>query len=94
MNISSKDIENIASLSRINFNKSESEQLRKRLIKILFWIEQLKKINVKNIKPKYSMFVKNMPYQVKLNNMMNIKDIIKNSPEYNSNMFCIPKVLK
>ena len=94
MNISPEDIKKISTLARINFNKKELEEVKNKIINILYWIELLKKVNINNTQPKYSMFIKKMPYQNELQDSMNIKDIMLNAPEYTSGMFSIPKVLK
>ena len=57
--------------------------MKKSLSNILFLIKQLKQLNTKNIKPTYSIFIKKIPFQKKMDDIINIKDI---------NLFLDPKI--
>lgn len=49
--INLKEVEHIAKLARLNLTEKEKEKFQRELSLILDYIEKLKEINVKNIKP-------------------------------------------
>lgn len=95
MHITKKDVLKISKLAKLKFNKNEESKLIDDLSQILNWVNQLKNINTKSVKPMISVHAKSMPYRKDLASDTNsIQSIIKNAPKSQSNMFVVPKVVE
>ena len=51
MKITDHEVQNLAHLSRLELNKSESAEMKKDLSKILDFIASIEEIDIKNIEP-------------------------------------------
>ena len=95
MSISQKDVEYIAALSRIHVAKDKLEGLTKNLADIVGYVEQLQKLDLKDVKP--------MSHAVPLTNALR-EDVVKPSlphakalsiaPEAKDGCFKVPLVIE
>ena len=96
MFIDKKVTKKIAFLARIGLTEKEEEEFSKDLSNILKWMEDLKKIDVKDLQPLRNVndiellerddteFAKNIEQEKLLNN----------APKRNGNFFTVPKVIE
>ena len=95
MSISKKDVEYIAALARMHVAEDKMEGLTKNLTDIVGYVEQLQKLDLKNVKP--------TSHAVPLSNALR-KDIVKQSlsnaealsiaPEAKDGCFKVPLVIE
>jgi len=89
-----KTVEYIANLSKIETSEEESYFLSTQLSKILDYIDKLKELDVKDVKPIRHFYLKNNVYREDVVENYNLnKEILKNSPKSLENFFKIPNVL-
>ena len=96
MLIDKKVTKKIAFLARIGLSEKEEEEFSKDLSNILKWMEDLKKIDVKDVEPLRNVndielleredkdFSKNTEQQ----------ELLLNAPKKNGNFFTVPKVIE
>ena len=96
MFIDKKVTKKIAFLARIGLSEKEEEEFSKDLSNILKWMEDLKKIDVKDVEPLRNVndielleredkdFSKNTEQQ----------ELLLNAPKKNGNFFTVPKVIE
>ena len=95
MSIDKSKVKKVAKLSRISLDDSKVESLSKDLASILNFVEQLNKLDTKDIKPLTSIFNKKLEPRPDEINDGKIKDqILKNSPHKNEEFFIVPKVVE
>ena len=96
MLIDKKVTKKIAFLARIGLSEKEEEEFSKDLSNILKWMEDLQKIDVKDIAPLRNVndiglleredkeFTKNTEQE----------ELLRNAPQKNGNFFTVPKVIE
>ena len=96
MLIDKKVTKKIAFLARIGLSEKEEEEFSKDLSNILKWMEDLQKIDVKDIEPLRNVndielleredkeFYKNTEQE----------ELLRNAPKKNGNFFTVPKVIE
>ena len=96
MLIDKKVTKKIAFLARIGLSEKEEEEYSKDLSNILKWMEDLQKIDVKDIEPLRNVndiglleredkeFTKNTEQE----------ELLRNAPQKNGNFFTVPKVIE
>ena len=96
MSIDNSTVRKVAQLARIDIqDKVDEEKLIKELNNILGWVDELKKIDTKNVEPMLSVFNESMPQRKdKPSKDFTVDEILKNAPEKNSNFFIVPKVVE
>ncbi len=95
MMVDKKAVEYIAKLARIEVNDAEKNFLSLQLSKIIGYIDKLKEVDTKGIKPMRSLSPSQSSLRedkVKTNLAKN--DILKNAPARLDNFFKIPNVIK
>ncbi len=96
MLIDEKITKKIANLAKIELSPDEVREYSKDLSKILSWMDELKKVDVKNIEPVTSvtdnvLFEKeDSEYQGNIQK----KDILLNAPDKTNDYFTVPKVIE
>ena len=94
MSVSRKDVEHIAELARLKFNKEELENFTNQLNEILTYVEKLNELDTENVEP--------LSHPVENNNVfrddivkpsIQKNEALKNSPENDENFFRVPKVI-
>lgn len=92
--ISEGEVKHVAKLARLGLTKKEIERFQKELSKILDYIDKLKKVNVKNVKP-YSTFLRNIfRKDSEKIEIEKAKKILEMAPEKKGGFFKVKPVLK
>ncbi len=95
MDIGIKQIEQVASLSRIKLTDEEKDVFREQLTDILGYIEKLSKLDTDNVEPMaYATSLKNVFREDKQEPSFARQDILKLSPSSANGFFKVPKVLE
>jgi len=96
MLIDKKITKKIAFLARIALTEKEEEEFSKDLSNILLWMEDLKKVDVKDVEP-----IRNVNdsklferEDVVFSKTIDQEQILLNAPERNGNFFTVPKVIE
>ena len=95
MSIEKNQVKKVAKLSKISLDDSKLESLSKDLASILNFVEQLNKLDTKQIEPLSSTVDKTLePRTDKINDGKIKNEILKNSPDKNEDFFVVPKVIE
>ncbi len=95
MSIDKNQVKKVAKLSRISLDDKNLESLSNDLASILKFVEQLNKLDTKNVKPLNSIVDKSLEPRKDQVNDGNVKqEILKNSPDKNEDFFIVPKVVE
>ena len=96
MLIDKKVTKKIAFLARIELTKNEEDEFSKDLSNILKWMEDLKRIDVKDVSPLSNvndielLEREDSEYSKKTDQ----KELLANAPQKNGNFFTVPKVIE
>ena len=94
MKITDHEVQNLAHLSRLELNKSESAEMKKDLNKILDFIASIEEIDIKNIEPLvYMTDSENVLRDDIVSSELSLEKAMKNNPDQGSNYFTVPKVI-
>jgi aspartyl-tRNA(Asn)/glutamyl-tRNA(Gln) amidotransferase subunit C len=96
MLIDKKVTKKIAFLARIGLTEKEEEDFSKDLSNILKWMEDLKKIDVKNVDPLRSVNDIELLEREDIDFSKNSdqRKLLANAPKKNGNFFTVPKVIE
>ena len=95
MEVNNKLIQDIAKLSKLEFNKSSNEKMKKDLKKILAFVDKLNEIDTENIDPLvYLSEEENVLRPDQISKSLTQKQALKNAPQKDSDYFKVPTVLK
>ncbi|MHC4267682.1 MAG: Asp-tRNA(Asn)/Glu-tRNA(Gln) amidotransferase subunit GatC [Planctomycetota bacterium] len=95
MDISIKDIEKVAGLSRINLTIEEKSTFRRQLADILDYMEKLNELNTDDVQPMaYATSQKNVFREDKIESSFARQEILKLSPSNSNGFFKVPKVIE
>ena len=96
MLIDKKVTKKIAFLARIGLTEKEAEDFSKDLSNILKWMEDLKKIDVKNVDPLRNVNDIELLEREDIDFSKNSdqKKLLANAPKKNGNFFTVPKVIE
>ncbi|NUO10220.1 MAG: Asp-tRNA(Asn)/Glu-tRNA(Gln) amidotransferase subunit GatC [Candidatus Brocadia sp.] len=95
MEISIKDIEYIANLSRIELSEHEKKIFIHQLSDILSYIEKLKELNTDNVKPMaYTVNASNVFREDEFESSFPRDDVLLNAPATMDVFFKVPKVIE
>jgi len=95
MEVNNKLIQDIAKLSKLEFNKSSNEKMKKDLKKILAFVDKLNEIDTENIEPLvYLSEEENVLRPDQISKSLTQKQALKNAPQKDSDYFKVPTVLK
>ena len=94
MKITDHEIQNLAHLSRLELNKSESVKMKKDLSKILDFVAAIEEIDIKNVEPLvYMTDSENVLRNDIISSRLSLEKVMKNNPNQGSNYFTVPKVI-
>lgn len=94
MKVTDHEVQNLAHLSRLELNKSESAEMKKDLSKILDFIASIEEIDIKNIEPLvYMTDSENVLRDDIVSSELSLEKAMKNNPDQGSNYFTVPKVI-
>ena len=89
------NIDQVANLARLNLTDEEKKLYGEQLSNILDHAEELQKLNTDKIKPtSHAIPMKNVLREDKAIPCKYSKDILKNAPEEEDNMFKVPRILE
>ena len=96
MLIDKKVTKKIAFLARIGLTEKEEEEFTKDLSNILNWMDDLKKIDVKNVEPLRNVNDIELLERDDTEFSKNIEQekLLSNAPKKNGNFFTVPKVIE
>ena len=96
MSIDKKVTRKIAFLARIGLSEKEEIEFSKDLANILKWMEDLKKVDVKDIEPLRNVNDIQLLERVDKDFSKNIEqeELLSNAPKKNGNYFTVPKVIE
>ena len=96
MLIDKKVTKKIAFLARIGLTEKEEEDFSKDLSNILKWMEDLKKIDVKNVDPLRNVNDIELLEREDIDFSKNSdqRKLLANAPKKNGNFFTVPKVIE
>ncbi len=93
--LSKKEVENIASLSRIHLKPNEIEHHTKNLTGILDYIAKLEKLDVSNVKPtSHVLPIKNVFREDTVKPSLAQEEALKISPSQKDGSFKVPQVIE
>ena len=94
MSVTIKDVEYIASLSKLKFNEEELENYTHQLNDILTYIEKLNELDTANVEPlSHPVETQNVFREDELKPSLPTEDALKNSPDRTDEFFRVPKVI-
>ena len=95
MEVNNKLIRDIAKLSKLEFNKSSNDKMKKDLKKILAFVDKLNEIDTENIEPLiYLSEEKNILRPDHISKPLTQEQALENAPNKDSDYFKVPTVLK
>ena len=95
MKVDNKLIQNLASLSKLDFNESDFQKIKVDLETIFEFVKILEEVNTDNIEPLIYMSDEvNVIRNDKVKTEISKTDALKNAPSKNSDYFKVPTVLK
>ncbi|MBU1091149.1 MAG: Asp-tRNA(Asn)/Glu-tRNA(Gln) amidotransferase subunit GatC [Candidatus Omnitrophica bacterium] len=95
MAIDKKTVEYVAHLARMELQPKELEKLSGQLMEILAFIDQLQKVDIKDIKPtSHILPLSNVLREDKLRQSLSSEEALKNAPRKHRNFFVVPKVIE
>ena len=95
MAISKETVKYVAHLARIELQPKELERLSKQLQDILDFIDKLKRIDIKNIKPTSHILPINNVLREDVAGVSLLSDkALTNAPQREGNFFVVPKVIE
>ena len=95
MEINNKLIQDIAKLSKLQFNDSTTEKMKEDFKKILAFVDKLNEIDTEGVDPLiYLSDEKNVLRSDEVTAFTSQEDALKNAPHKDSDYFKVPTVLK
>ncbi len=93
MSLSEKDVQYVARLSRLELSEAEVRQFSQQLSSILGYIEQLNKLDTKDVEPlSHVLDLKNVFREDAVKPSLPQKEILANGPETAAGHFRVPKI--
>jgi aspartyl-tRNA(Asn)/glutamyl-tRNA(Gln) amidotransferase subunit C len=95
MGITKKTVEQTAHLARIELEPKELEKLSAQLEKILDFIDQLEKAQIKDIDPtSHILSLRNVLRPDETRDSLAGLEALKNAPQQKGNFFLVPKIIE
>ena len=96
MLIDIKITKRIANLAKIELSEKEIEEYSKDLSNILSWMDELKKVDVKDIEPVTSVNDNKLfeREDLEFEDKVEKEEILSNAPDKNEDYFIVPKVIE
>ncbi|MDP2037304.1 MAG: Asp-tRNA(Asn)/Glu-tRNA(Gln) amidotransferase subunit GatC [Ignavibacteria bacterium] len=94
MSVTRKDVEYIASLSKLKFEENELDNFTHQLNDILAYVEKLNELDTENVEPlSHPVENKNVFREDELKPSISTEEALKNSPNKTEEFFRVPKVI-
>ncbi|MEN8211305.1 MAG: Asp-tRNA(Asn)/Glu-tRNA(Gln) amidotransferase subunit GatC [Thermodesulfobacteriota bacterium] len=95
MKISRDEVENIANLARLKIDDLQKEKMAEQLSSILQYIDKLKDIDVKGVKPSSgAAFMNNVLREDRLQESPGPDVTLANAPESEEDFYIVPRIVK
>ena len=95
MSIDNKTVRKVSKLAKIRIDEQEETKLIEELNNILGWVDELKKVDTKQIEPMLSVFNESMVMRRdEVFSETSDELVLKNAPESKSGFFVVPKVVE
>ena len=95
MDLTDKDVAHVARLARLSLTDDERARFREQLGKILAHMDDLKKLDTKDVAPTAQTLGKTQAFREDAARVFpHIEDILKLSPQREENYFKVPKVIE
>ena len=95
MKISTKEVEYVAKLARLQLNDQEKEVFTQQLDSILEYMEKLNELDTENVSPTFHVLpLNNVMREDEVKDSQLQKDMLANAPERDDNFFVVPKVIE
>ena len=95
MSIDNQTVKKVAKLARIKVKETDEEKLKNELNNILKWVDELKKVDTKDVEPMLSVFNESMVMRKdEVSSKISDELVLKNAPESKSGFFVVPKVVE
>jgi aspartyl-tRNA(Asn)/glutamyl-tRNA(Gln) amidotransferase subunit C len=95
MKISDDDVTHIASLSRLELSEEEKVKFQKQLSNILVYVDQLKEVETKDVKPtSHALDIENVFREDNKRDSTSADDALANSPDRSGNFYRVPKIIE
>lgn len=94
MSVTKKDVEYIASLSKLKFEENELENFTHQLNDILAYVEKLNELDTENVEPlSHPVENNNVFREDELKPSITTEEALKNAPNKTEEFFRVPKVI-
>ncbi len=94
MSVTRKDVEYIASLSKLKFEENELENFTHQLNDILAYVEKLNELDTENVEPlSHPVENNNVFREDELKPSITTEEALKNAPNKTEEFFRVPKVI-
>jgi aspartyl-tRNA(Asn)/glutamyl-tRNA(Gln) amidotransferase subunit C len=95
MEVNEELINNLAQLSKLEFNDEEKNEIKNDLQKMIAFIDKLNELDTTGVEPLLHMSENvNMLREDEVKGSISTKEALKNSPLHNEHFFKVPKVIK
>ncbi len=95
MSISREEVRHIASLARLKLSEEEITLYTKQLSDIIGYVDQLKELDVENVKPmSHVLDMVNVMREDKALPSLSREEVFRNAPDHDNEHFNVPKVIK
>lgn len=94
MEVTDKLVDNLAHLSRLEFNAQDKQEIKKDLQKMIAFVDKLNELDTTNIKPLLHMSDNvNMLRNDEVKGSVSREEALRNAPEKTNHYFKVPKVI-
>ncbi|MBL0234928.1 MAG: Asp-tRNA(Asn)/Glu-tRNA(Gln) amidotransferase subunit GatC [Chitinophagaceae bacterium] len=95
MEVNSSLIEKLSTLSRLQFNEMEKEEIRQDLQRMIHFVEKLNELNLEGVEPLLHIPDENNVLREDLvKGELTREQALKNAPSQNGEFFLVPKVIQ
>ena len=95
MEVNSSLIEKLSTLSRLQFNEMEKEEIRQDLQRMIHFVEKLNELNLDGVEPLLHIPDENNVLRDDVvKGELSREQALKNAPRQNSEFFQVPKVIQ
>ena len=95
MKITNKDVEHVATLARLRFDKEEVGLFTDQLNKILGYFEKLKNVDTTNVAPStHAVDLSNAFREDAVKKSLPSDESLKNAPDSEQSFFKVPKIIE
>jgi aspartyl-tRNA(Asn)/glutamyl-tRNA(Gln) amidotransferase subunit C len=94
MKITSKEVEHVAELARLEVGAEEKQQITEQMNRILMYMDKLNELDTEGVPPtSHVIDLHNAFREDVVQESMNRTDTLKNAPEANEGEFVVPRVI-